>query len=194
MRDLPTSKKERPTGHVMQGSKTCKCGPRPRWALPPRHAFSLLRGIIFFVFLFFGSALLIEVRHHVEAAFHLCLSHSILLSCSCTRLRLQVDGGLNQTVVKFGQKKKKKKESCMGALCSLAHVHTELHLTLSVGRRGGLVELGTAGQAMKEEGRREKVKRVMPVIRCAELKMRQAFCKKGPFYGVTLSPPFHSSK
>lgn len=51
----------------------------------------------------------------------------------------------------------------MGALCSLAHVHTELQLNLFVRGEGvgWLVELSSAGRAMKEEGRREKVKRVM---------------------------------
>lgn len=82
----------------------------------------------------------------------------------------------------------------MGALCSLAHVHTVLHLSLFVGGGGGLVELGAAGQAMKEEERREKVKRVMRVIICAELTGRcgERFVKKKKKKVVTLSSPFHS--
>lgn len=48
----------------------------------------------------------------------------------------------------------------MGALCSLAHVHSELQLNLFVGEEsvGWLVKLSSAGRAMKEEERREKVK------------------------------------
>lgn len=102
---LPQRKKN-PQGTSCGQSKTFKCAPLPLRASPPPSCFFTLAWHLFF----FASALLIEVRHHAEAAFHLCLSHSILLSCSCTRLRSQVDGGLNQTVVKFRKKKKKRNQ------------------------------------------------------------------------------------
>lgn len=76
--------------------------------------------------------------------------------------RWRIKSNCGKVFVSF-KKPKKGKASCMGALCSLAHVHTELQLNLFVGEEsvGWLVKLSSAGRAMKEEERREKVKGAM---------------------------------